>query len=146
MSDSLWPHGLQHSRLPCPSPTPGVCPSSCLLNWWCHPTISSLSPSSPSAFNLPQHQSLSHWVSWSKCWSFSFNIGPSKKYSGLISFKIDRFDLFSLLQHYSSKASVLCSAFFMGQLSHSYMTTGKTLALNIRTFVRKLMSLLNILI
>ena len=69
-----------------------------------------------------------------------------QKYSGLISFKIDRFDLFSLLQHYSSKASVQCSAFFMGQLSHSYMTTGKTIALNIRTFVRKLMSLLNILI
>ena len=87
---------------------------------------------------------------WPKYWSFSFNISPSSEYSGLISFRIDWFDLFavqgtlkSLLQHRSSKASVLQhSAFFIVQLSHAYMTTGKTIALTRRTFVGKVMSLL----
>ena len=86
----------------------------------------------------------------SKCWSFSFNISPSSECSGLISFRIDWFDLLavqgtlkSLLQHHSSKASILrCSAFFMVQLSHSHMTTGKTIALTRQTFVGKVMSLL----
>ena len=87
-------------------------------------------------------------IMWLKCWSFSFNISPSNEYSGLISFRIDWFDLAvqgtfkSLLQHHSSKASILWhSAFFMIQLSHPYMTTGK-IALTIRTFVSKVMSLL----
>ena len=87
---------------------------------------------------------------WPKYWSFSFNISPSKEYAGLISFWIDRLDflavqetLKSLLQHHSSKASILqCSAFFILQHSHSYMTTGKTIALNRWTFVGKVMSLL----
>ena len=87
---------------------------------------------------------------WPKYWSFSFSISPSNEYSGLISFKIDWFDLFALqgtlkglLQHHSSKASFLpCSAFFMVQLSHPYKTTGKTIALTISTFVGKVMSLL----
>ena len=86
----------------------------------------------------------------SKYWSFSFSISPSNDCSGPISFRIDWFDLFavqgtlkSLLQHHSSKASLLCrSAFFMVQLSHPYMTTGKTIALTTQTFVSKVMSLL----
>ena len=87
---------------------------------------------------------------WLKYWNFSFSISPSKEYAGLISFRIDKFDLLavqgtlkSLLQDHNSKASILrCSAFFMAQFSHPYMTTGKTVALTIQTFVSKLMSLL----
>ena len=89
-------------------------------------------------------------IRWPMYWSFSFNISPSYEYSGLISFRVDWLDLLglqgtlkSLLQHHSSKASVLqCSAFFTVQLSHSYMTTGKTIALTRRTFIGKVMSLL----
>ena len=89
-------------------------------------------------------------ISWPKHWSFSFNISPSNEYSGLISFTIDWFDLLvvqgilkSLLQHHSSKASILwCSAFFIVQLSHPYMTTGKTIALTRRNFVGKVMPLI----
>ena len=89
-------------------------------------------------------------IRWSKYWSFSFSISPSKEYSGLISFRFDCFDLLdvqgtlkSLLQHHSWKASLLqCSAFFMVQLSHPYMTNGKTIALTIWTFVSKVTSLL----
>ena len=89
-------------------------------------------------------------VRWPKYWSFSFNISPSNEYSGVISFRMDCLDLLavqgtlkSLLQHHSSKASILqCSAFFIVQLSHSYKTTGKTIALTRRTFVDKVMSLL----
>ena len=89
-------------------------------------------------------------IRWPKYWSFSFNISPSNEYSGQISFKIDWLDflavqgtLKSLLQYHSSKASILrCSAFFIVQLSHPYMTTGKTIALTRQTFVGKVMSLL----
>ena len=89
-------------------------------------------------------------IRWPKYWSFSFNISSSKEHSGLISFRMDWLDLLavqgtlkSLLQHHSSKESILqCSAFFMVQLSHLYMTTGKSIALTIWTFVRKVMSLL----
>ena len=86
-------------------------------------------------------------IRWPKYWSFSFNISPSSEYSGLIPFRMDWLDLLaiqeSLLQHHSSKASILqCSAFFAVQLSHPYMTTGKTIALTRRTFVGKVMSLL----
>ena len=113
-----------------------------------------LSPSPP-AFNLSQHQSLFQWVSslhqvGKLMLSFSFNISPSNEYSGLISFRMDWLHLFavqgtlkSLLQHHSLKASILqCSAFFIVQLSHPYMTTGKTIALIRQTFVGKVMSLL----
>ena len=105
-----------------------------------------LSPSSPPAFDLSQHQSLFQWVvfhiRWLKYWSFSFSISPSNEYSGLISFRMDWLDLLAvhgtlkrILQHHSSKASVLWrSAFFTVQLSHPYMTTGKTIALTRRTF------------
>ena len=89
-------------------------------------------------------------IRWPKYWSFSFNISPSNEHPGWISFRMDWLDLLavqgtinSLLQHHSSKASILwCSAFFIVQLSHPYMTTGKTIALNRRTFVDKVMSLL----
>ena len=88
-------------------------------------------------------------IRWPKYWSFSFSLSPSNKYSGLISFRIDCFDLAvqgtfkSFLQHHSSKASILqCSALFVVQLSYPYMTTGKTIALTIWTFVSKVMSLL----
>ena len=89
-------------------------------------------------------------IRWPKYWSFSFNISPSNEYSGLISFRMDWFDLLagletvkSLLQHHSSKASILrCSTFFIVQLSHPYMTTGKTIALTRQTFVGKVKSLL----
>ena len=106
-----------------------------------------LSSPSPPAFNLSQHQGLFHSVSsllrWPKYWSFSFRIIPSKEIPGLISFRMDWLDLLavqgtlkSLLQHHSSKASILwCSAFFIVQLSQPYMTTGKTIALTRRTFV-----------
>ena len=113
-----------------------------------------LSPASPLALNLSQHQGLFKWVSSShqvaKYWSFSFNISPSEEHSGPISFRMDWLDLLavqgtlkSLLQHHSSKASILrCSAFFIVQLSHPYMTTGKAIALTRRTFVGKIMFLL----
>ena len=89
-------------------------------------------------------------IRWPKCWSFSVSTSPSREYSGLISFGMDWLDLLavqgtlrSLLQHHSSKASILqCSAFFMVQLSHPYMTTVKTIALTIWTFVGKVLSLL----
>ena len=108
---------------------------------------------SPPAFNLSQHQGLFQEavrIRWPKYWSFSFSISPSNEYSGLISLRIDWFDLLaiqgtlkSLLQQHSSKASVLqCSAVFIVQLSHPYMTTGKTIALTRWTFVSKVMSLL----
>ena len=222
MSNFLWPHGLQHARLPCPSLSPGVCTNSFPLSLWYHPTIlPSVAPSLP-AFNLSQDkgpqfsavQLLSHvqlfatpwtaarhtflsitnsWsllklmsiemlipsnhltlchplllppsifpsirafykksvllIKWPKYWSFSFSISPSNEHSGLISFRMDWLDLLSvqgtltsLLQHHSSKTSILGhSAFFIVQISHTYMITGKTIALTRWTFVGKLTSLL----
>ena len=143
----LWPHGLQHSRLAWPSLSPGVCSNSCPLNQWYHPTISSSLPPSPPAFSLSQHQGLFQWFGswWPKYRSFSFSINPSNEQSGLISFRIDWFDLLvvqgtlkSLLQCHSLKASILWRlAYFMVQFSHPYMTTGKTIALTRCTFVDK---------
>ena len=112
-----------------------------------------LPPCSPPALSLSQlfsNESALH-IRWPKTWSFSFSISPSNKYSGLISFRIKRFDLLvvqwtlrSLLQHHSLKASILrCSAFFMVQLSHLYMNTGKTITLTLQTFVSEMMSLLS---
>ena len=152
LSNSLQPHGLQHTRLPYPSPTPRACSNSCPSSQWCHQTISSSVVPFSSCLHLSQHQGLFQWVSslhqWPKC--FSLSISPSNEYSGLISFRIDWFDLLaiqgtlkSLLQHHSSKASSLShSAFFIVQVSHPYMTTGKTIALTGWTFVDKVMSLL----
>ena len=148
VSNSLPPHGLQHTS---PSPSPEVCPSSCPLHWWCHTSISSSVPlfsfcsqSFLASGTFPMSQLR---IRWPKYWSFS--ISPFNVYSGLTSLKIDWFYFLavqgifrSLLQHHSSKGSILwCSAFFMVQLSHPYTTTGKTTALTIQTFVGKVMSL-----
>ena len=154
VSDSLWPHGLQHTRLPCPSPSPGACSNSCPLSRQCHPTISfsvipfSCLQSFPASGSFLNESALC--IRWWKYWSFSFSLSPSNEYSELISFRIDWLDLLtvqgtlkSLLQHHNSKASILpCSAFFMVQLSHPYMTTEKTIAWSRQTFVSKVMSLL----
>ena len=154
MSESTWPHGLQHARPPCLSPTPGVYSNSCPLNQSCHPTISSsVVPFSSRLQSFPASESSNESVlhiMWPKYWSFSFSISPSSEYSGLISFRMDWLDLFavqrtlkSLLQHHSSKASIFWnSAFFIVQLSYPYMTTGKTIPLTRWTFVGKAMSLL----
>ena len=152
MSDSLWPHESQHTRPPCLSSTPGVHSNSCPSSRWCHPAFHPLSSPSPPAPNPSQHLSLFQWVNSSheEYWSFSFSIILSKEHPGLISFRMDWLDLLavqrtlkSLVQHHSSKASILwCSAFFTVQLSHPYMTTGKTIALSRWTFVGKVMSLL----
>ena len=142
----LWPHGLQHARLPCPSPTPGAYSNSCPLSQWCHPIISSLFISSSHLQSFPASGSfLVLCIRWPKYWSFSFSISPFNEYLGLISFQMDWLDLLavqgtlkSLLQHHSSKASILWhSAFFIVQLLHPYMTTGKTIALTRWTFVEK---------
>ena len=147
MSDSLRPHGLQHARSPCPSPTPGVYSNSCPLSRWCHPTVSSsVIPFSSYLQSFPAPGSFQ----MSQLFAFHFNISPSNDYLRLISFRMDWLDLLavqgtlkSFLQHHSSKASILrCSAFFTAQLSHPYMTTGKTIALTRRKFVGKVMSLL----
>ena len=150
--NSLQSHRLQHTRLLCPPLSSRVCSNSCLLSWWCYLTISSFSI----PFFFCPWSSLA-WQSfpplcirWPQYWSFSFSISPSNEYSGLISFRSDWFDLpavqgtlKSLLQHHNSKASILLhEAFFMVQLSHPYMTTGKSIALTIQTFVNKVMSLL----
>ena len=154
VSDSLRSHRLQHARLPCPSPTPGVYLNSRPLSRDAIQPSHPLSSPSPPAFNLSQHQGLFQWVISSYQvafhWSFSFSISPSNEYSGLISFRTDWLDLLavqgtlkSLLQYHSSKASILwCSAFFIVQISHPYMITGKTIALTRQTVVDKVMSLL----
>ena len=113
----------------------------------CHPLL--LLPSIFPSIRAFSNESTLH-MTCPKYWSFSFNISPSNEHPGLISFKMDCLDLFavqgtlkSLLQHHGSKASVLlCSAFFIVQLSHPYMTTGKTIALTRQTFVDKVMCLL----
>ena len=159
MSNSLWPHEPQNSRPPCPSPTPRVYPNSRPLSqWWpsdlpsnhfilCHPPL--LLPSILLSTRVFSNES-GLPIRWPKYWSFSFYISPSNEYSGLISFRMDWLDLLavqrtlkSLLQCHSSKASILLrSAFLIVQVSHPYMTPGKTIALTRRTFVGKVMSLL----
>ena len=139
MSDSLWPHASQHTRPPCPSPSPqsppkpmsieSVMPSNHLI-LGCPLLLPSIFP----RIRVFSNESDLH-IRWSKYWSFSFNISPSNEHPGLISFGMDWLDLLSvqgtlksLLQHHSSKASILRhSAFLIVQLSHPYMTTGKTL-------------------
>ena len=142
ISNSLWPHGLQHARLPCPSPTPEACSNSCPTGQWCHTTISSsVIPFSSCPPIFPSIRVFSNEsvlrIRWPRYWSFSFIISPSNEYSGLIPFRMDWLDLLavqgilkSLLQYHSAKASILqCSVFFTVQISHSYTTTGKTLSL-----------------
>ena len=147
---TLRSHRLQHTRLPCPPLSSRVCSNSRPLSQLCLPTISSsVAAFSSYPHSFPASGSVSQFfASGAKDWSFSFSITPSNEYSGLISFKIDLISLQSkglksLLQHHSSKASILQHlAFFMVQLSHPYMTTGKTIALTIWTFVGKVMPLL----
>ena len=152
MSNSLRLHEPQHTRPPCPSPTPRSTPKPI--------STESVIPSKhlilsrpllllPSIFPSIRVFSALH-IRWPKYWSFSFNISLSNEHPGLISFRMDWLDLLavqgtlkSLLQHHSLKASILrCSAFFMVQFSHPYMTGGKTIVLTRRTFVGKVMSLL----
>ena len=132
MSNSLWPHGPQLTRPPCPSPSPGVCSCSCSLHQWCHPAISSsdtLFSFCPQSFPASETGPMNHLFA---------------------SDEIDWFDLLAfqgifrnLLQHHSWKASILwCSAFFKVQLSQLYVATGKTIALTLWTFVCSVMSLL----
>ena len=131
--------------LPKPVSIESVMPSSHLI--LCCPLL--LLPSFFPSIRVFSNESAFH-IRWPKYWSFSFNISPSNEHPGLISFRMDWLDLLavqgtlkSLLQHYCSKASILwCSAFFIVQLSHPYVTTGKTIALTRRTFVGKVMSLL----
>ena len=139
MSDSLRHHELQHARPPCPSPTPGVYPNIESVMPSSHLILSHLLLFLPSIF--PSIRVFSNesalLMRWPKYWSFSFNISPSKEHPGLISFRMHWLDLLavqgslkSLLQHHNSKASILrCSVFFIIQLYHPYMTTGKTIAL-----------------
>ena len=154
MSHSLRLYELQHTRPPCPSPTPGVYPNSCQSSQWCHPTISSsvvplLPPPIPRSIRAFSNES-TLCMRWPKYRSFSFSNSPSNEHPGLISFRMDWLDVLavqgtlkSLLQHHSSKPSILRrSAFFTVQLSYPYMTTGKTTALSRWTFVGKVMSLL----
>ena len=148
VSDSLQPHESQHTRPPCPSPTPGVhsdstsiesvMPSSHLI--LCRPLL--LLPPIPPSIRVFSNESTLR-MRWPKYWSFSFSIIPSKEIPGLISFRMDWLDLLadqgtlkSLLQHHSSKASILRrSAFFTLQLSHPYMTNGKTIALTVNIHI-----------
>ena len=155
---TLWSRSLQHTRLSCPSLSPGVCSSSCPLSQWYYLTISSSATlfsfwiqSFPASGSFP----VSHFqwscpalsIRWPKYWSFSFS--PFNEYSGLISFKTDWFDLLavqetlkSLCQYHNFKASNFwCLVFFMAQLSHPYKTTRKTIALIMWTFVNKVISL-----
>ena len=154
VSDSLRPCGLQHTRLPCTSPFPGTWSNSCLLNQWCHPTMSSVVPFSSCLESCPASESflMNQFLAsgGQRNGVSAFRISLSNEYAGLISFRIDRLVLLavqgtlkSLLQHHSSRASMLwCSAVFIVQLSHPYMTTGKTTALTRRTIVGNVMSLL----
>ena len=155
VSDSFRPHESQHARPPCPSPSPGVHPNSCPSSWWYHPTISS---SVVPFFSCPQSLPASESFPMSQLFSWGGqSIGVSalasflpKKSQGWSPLQWICLDLLavqgtlkSLLQHHSSKASILwCSAFFTVHLSHPYVTTGKIIALTRRTFVGKVMSLL----
>ena len=156
MSDSLRPHGLQHASQASLSFSISRCVLKLIesvelvmpfnhLILCCPPFLL------PSVFPSLRVfcSELALHIRWPKHWSFNFSISPSSEYSGLISFRIDWFDLLavqgtlrSLLQHHSSKASIWCSVFFMVQVSHLYMTTGKIVALIIWNFVSKVMSLL----
>ena len=141
VSKSLRPHESQHARPPCSPTSPGVHSDSRPSRPWCHPAISSLVVSFSSyPQTLPASEIFSNestlLMRWPKYWNFNFNIILSKEIPGLISFRMDWLDLLavqgtlkSLLQYHSSKASILWhSAFFTVQLSHPYMTTGKTIA------------------
>ena len=144
---TLPPHESQHARPSCPSPTPGVHSNSCPSSLWCHPAISysvvafsSCPQSLPASGSFPMSQ-LFPWGGQ----SIGLSISPSNEHRGVVSFRMDWLDLLtvqgtckSLLQHHHSKASILwCSVFFIVQLSHLYVTTGKTIALTRHSFANK---------
>ena len=154
MSDAFWHHESQHARPPYTSPTPRV------YSNYAHQFGDAIQPSilfrpllllppTPPSIRIISSES-TLCMRWPKYWSFSFSISPSNEHPGLISFRMDWLDLLvvqgtlkSLLQHHSSKGSILrCSAFFTVQLSHPYMTTGESVALMRWTFVGTVMSLL----
>ena len=154
ISDSLWPHELQHARSPCPSPTPEVYPNPCPLSRWCHLTISSsvvyvssCLQSFPNIRVFSNELALCIW--WWKYWRFSFNISPSNEHWGLISFRMDWLDLLAVqgtLPRVFSNTTVQKHQFFCACFLYSptltYMTTGKTISLTRWTFVDKAMPLL----
>ena len=158
VSDSLRPHESQHNRPPCPSPTPGVHWDSRPSSQWCHSAISSsVVPFSSCTLSFPASGSFqmsqlfaSGGQNIGDSGNLIFSISPSNEHPGLISFRMDWLDLLavlgtlkSLLQHHSSKASIFQhSAFCTVQLSHPYMTSGKTIAFSRWTFASKVMSLL----
>ena len=150
MPNDLWPCGLQHARPPCPLSAPGAYSNSCPSHQWCHPTISSsVIPFSSCPQSFPASRSFP--ISWfflvtcPKYRRFSFSISPSNEHPGLIPFRMDWMDLLavqgtlkSLLQHRSSKASILlCLALFIVQLSHPYMTIEKVIPLTRWTLLAK---------
>ena len=147
MSISLQPRGLQHAKPPCPSPLPEFTQTHVHGVGEAIQTSHPLSSASPPTLKLPHLRIFSSesvlCIRWPKYWNFSFSISPSNEYIGLISFRIDWLDLLavqgtlkSLLQHHSSKASILrCSPFFIVQMSHPYMNTKKTIALTRQTFL-----------
>ena len=141
VSNSLQPHESQQARPPSPSPTPGVYWNPCPSSQWCHTNISSSVV--PRSIRVFSNESALH-IKWPKYWSFNFSISPDE-HPGLISFRMDWLDLLAVQGTLKSlsKASIFrCSAFFTVQLSHPYMTTGKTIALIRWTFVGKVTSLL----
>ena len=155
MFDSLRAHGLQHARLPCPSLSPRVCSNSCTLSWWCHPTISSsVIPFSSHLQFFPASGCFPMSQFFTSNWSFNFSISPSNEYSGLVSFRIDWFDLLavqwtlkSFQNHNSSHNAPQEHQFFMAQLffygpTHIYMNTRKTIALTICFAAQENLSLL----
>ena len=154
MSESLWPHGLQHTRLPCPSPTHRACSNAHPSSRWYHPTISSsVVPFSSCLQSFPASGSfpMSHFFTSGgqsigvqlQCQSFQWIFRTDFLKDWLLDLLAVQGTLRSVLQHHSLKASVLrCSAFFMVHLTHPHMTTGKTIALTRQTFVDKVMSLL----
>ena len=155
VSDSLWTHGPQHARLPCPSLSPGVCSNSCPLSQWCHPTISS----SVIPFSCPQSSPASESFLMNQLYMSGRQSTGASASAPVLSMNIQGWfprgltvlnsllskkggTLKCLLQHHSMKASILWhSTLFKVQLSHLYMTTGKAIALTIWTFVNRVMSL-----
>ena len=148
VSDSLWPHGPQHARPPCPSPTPGVHPNPCPLSRWYHPAISSSVIPFSSSIRVFSNESALR-IRWPKYWSFSFNISPSKEHSELISFRMDWLDLLwvqgtlkSLLQHQVKRISSSALRFLYISTLTSIHDYWKTIALTRWAFVSKVMTLL----
>ena len=150
MSNYLQPHGLQHTSLPCPSPTPGACSKSCPSSQWYHPTISSsvlfLLPSIFPSIRVFTKESVLR-IRWPVYWSFTCSISPSNEYSGMISFRVDQFDLLavqgtlkSLLQYHKFESTISVAP---SLLYGPVFTTVKTIALTIWIFVSKVMSMLS---